>query len=73
METGNHFGAVVDCCTFLKSCANDDLMSKQDVIDSMEERMHILLWRGVCNMTFPYMGMSDWHVVTDVATDSAKS
>jgi hypothetical protein len=66
MDTGNHFGTVVECCTFLQACSTDSMVSKQDVIDSMEMRMHILLRRGVCNATFPYMGMSDWQIVTDV-------
>jgi hypothetical protein len=65
MEIGNHFEAVLECCDFLKTCSIDEDVKKQDVIDSMEMRMHILLRRAVCNATFPYMNMSDWHIVTD--------
>jgi hypothetical protein len=73
MDTENHFEAVVECCAFLKECSIDDDMTKQDVIESMEMRMHILLRRGVCNTTFPYMGMSDWHVITDTVNQSHSS
>jgi hypothetical protein len=67
MDINNHFEAVVECCEFLQNARLDDDIKKMDVIDSMEMRMYILLRRGVCNSTFPYMGMSDWCINTDVA------
>jgi hypothetical protein len=66
MEIGNHFEAIVEACSYLKGASVDDSINKQDVIDSMEMRMHIIMRRAVCNTTFPYLSMSDWQVVTDV-------
>jgi hypothetical protein len=65
MEIGNHFDAVVECCDFLNTCALDEHVTKQDVIDSMLKRMHILIKRGVCDTVFPYLSMSNWQIVTD--------
>jgi hypothetical protein len=67
MEINNHFDAVVECCDFLHDSLLNDNVSKQDVIESMEMRMHILMRRAVCTTTFPYMSMSDWQLVTDVS------
>jgi hypothetical protein len=66
MDITSHFDAVVECCGFLKACSMDDSVSKQDVIDSMEMRMHILIKRAVANATFPYMSMDGWEISTDV-------
>jgi hypothetical protein len=66
MEINNHFEAIVECCSFLKTSRLDDFITKEDVIDSMEMRMHILIKRVVCNTTFPYMSTDAWQIVADV-------
>ena len=65
MDINNHFDAIVECCSFLKTCSLDEQVSKQDVIDSMEMRMHILIKRTVSNATFPYMSMNGWQIITE--------
>jgi hypothetical protein len=66
MEINNHFDAIVECCSFLETCKRDDFLTKQDVIESMEMRMHILIKRVVCNATLAYMQTDGWQIVTDL-------
>jgi hypothetical protein len=71
MDINNHFEGIVECCSFLKTCSLDERVSKQDVIDSMEMRMHILIKRAVSNATFPFMSMSGWQIITEVPESAA--
>jgi hypothetical protein len=70
MDTENHFDAIVECCSYLDICKQDDAIDKKEVIASMEMRMHVLLRRAVCTSIFPYMSMSTWKIITDVSTDT---
>jgi hypothetical protein len=66
MDIETQFDALVECCEFLKTARADEHMDKGDVIDSIEMRVNILLRRGVCCSTFPYMSMTGWQVVTEI-------
>lgn len=66
MDINNHFDAVVECCEFLETVANDEKFTKADVIESVKMRMHVLLKRSMCSSTFPYMSITGWKVEDDV-------
>jgi hypothetical protein len=70
MDVNNHFDAIVECCNFLKEVRHNDSVGKQDVIDSMEMRMHIIIKRVVANATFPYMPIHAWQIVDEHTVSS---
>lgn len=55
--------AIVECCDFLTRAKNDEGMGKLDVIESVENRMHILMRRFVHKAVFPHAASRMWPLI----------
>lgn len=62
MEINNAFGAVVECCNALDSMRVNTEFTKDDVIDSVKLRLHVLLRRIVDKSFFPFVPTGEWEV-----------
>ena len=61
----NDFDAILEACEFLQNVRFKQEMTKDDVIDSMENRMHILLRRIVQKNVFTFDKTPCWSVTED--------
>lgn len=56
------FDAVVECLEFLQNARKDDQIGKDDVIDSVENRLHMLMRRLVHKVVFPHVPCRTWPI-----------
>lgn len=59
------FDAVVECCEFLNRARFDEGMSKNDVIESVENRIHILMRRFMHKVIFPHAASRTWPITME--------
>lgn len=65
MEINSVFDAVVECCSALDTMKNNPEVSKDDVIDSVKTRMHVLMRRVVNKSFFPFVSLGAWEVTNE--------
>lgn len=62
MEIDNAFDAIVECCNTLDEMRVNTYYTKDDVIDSVKLRLHVLIRRLVDKSFFPFIPVGEWEV-----------
>jgi len=60
------FDSIVECVNELQKMRMDTDIKKEDVIDSVELRMHVMMRRMAEHIYFPFLSTNEWKNSRDV-------